>query len=123
MTISSYEVVFVGKKFDNEKNLLDYLVTSKVITQEVADDYIERFNDNEGSLEDIIEITHIHNFPALEMEDYALAKFPFLGYLIVTDVRLGTSPEQFKQDVLNAKSSWKNIFGDEVELQSIRQYR
>lgn len=122
MSINSREINFVGKIFESENEILRYLLKKKIINEVQLKEYLQKLDDDEGSLEDIVEIKHITNFPRIEMIDYCLGEGLFLGYRITTDFRQGASPEKYVKEVNDAKENWVKIFDDKVDVESVTQY-
>lgn len=122
MSISKEKITFVGKIFDDKTSALQYLFSKELINKEEFDECKHQVEETGELLEEVVDFSHIRNFPEFSMVDSYFCKNPMIMYRIETDLREGATPEKYKSSVEKAKEDWKRIFGDEVEEDTIIQY-
>lgn len=122
MGISKEKITFVGKIFEDKTSALQYLFSKNLINQEEFDEFKHKVEEIGELLEEVVDFSHIRNFPEFSMVDSYFCKNPMLMYRIETDLREGATPGNYKTSIEKAKENWKRIFGDEVEEDTVIQY-
>jgi hypothetical protein len=121
MSYSQREVEYVGRHFNKNEELLEFLLNNDCISQELADSWAEDLEAGEHisnllGPEDIL----IPDFPELQDVDSVSGDGGmFLGYIIQTKL---VSKESFDKNVEKAKQKWKAIFNEDAELEWVMQY-
>lgn len=121
MSYSSREVYYVGRHFEDNEPLLDFLLQNKAITTELADTWRDDIDAGEkiSNLLDPASIT-LEDFPELQDVDSVSGDDGmFLGYIIKQNF---VSQEDFDKNVKLAQEKWKKLFDEDVDVEWVEQY-
>jgi hypothetical protein len=121
MSYSSREVYYVGRHFEDNEPLLDFLLQNKAITTELADTWRDDIDAGEkiSNLLDPKSIT-LEDFPELQDVDSVSGDDGmFLGYIIKQNF---VSQEDFDKNVKLAQEKWKKLFDEDVDVEWVEQY-
>jgi hypothetical protein len=116
MSVRATPLIFVGKKFDNQLEAIDYLYEHKTINKEEKNYFLEQITSKKMSLEECFDSNDkFAEYPTAEVLDYMNNRGFFMGYIIGFN-QLVKDPNNFLLDIETAKETWFAIFGDNADL-------
>jgi hypothetical protein len=121
MSYEQKEVHFVGQIFYGNDELLELLLATNAISQELVDSFSEDLEDGE-LLTNLLNSSDflISDFPELHRVDSIGATDEmFLGYIIETKF---VGKKAFNKEVEKAQQKWRSIFNEDANLETVIQY-